>query len=82
MERYGWKIHSMNKRMYTYRWDQSTYWGRARQFFTTTNTMNLFVTSAQLDQAKVNAFSPGGVFFSQGGYFFRGVSFPLTHNEL
>ena len=27
-------------------------------------------------------FFSGGVFFSQGGYFFRGVSFPLTHNEL
>lgn len=34
------------------RWDQSTYWGRARQFFTTTNTMNLFVSPAQLEQAK------------------------------
>ena len=57
----------------SYRWDQSTYWGRARQFFTTTNTMNLFVTSAQLDQAKVNAFSPGGVFFYQGCLFSPGV---------
>jgi len=34
------------------RWDQSTYWGRAKQFFTTTNTMNLFVSPAQLEAAK------------------------------
>jgi hypothetical protein len=34
------------------RWDQRSYWGRARQFFTTTNTMNLFVSPAQLETAR------------------------------
>ena len=34
------------------RWDQSTYLGRARHFFTTTNPANLFVTPAALDRAK------------------------------
>jgi hypothetical protein len=34
------------------RWDQCAYWGRARQFFTTTNTMNLFVSPAQLEAAR------------------------------
>jgi hypothetical protein len=34
------------------RWDQSTYAGRARYFFTTTNPFNLFAGEQQLNEAK------------------------------
>lgn len=34
------------------RWDQSTYWGRARYYFSTTNPSNLFDSNADLDRAK------------------------------
>jgi len=34
------------------RWNQDTYWGRAKHFFVTTNPLNLLCSSAELDKAK------------------------------
>jgi len=34
------------------RWDQSTYWGRCRHFFYTTNPMNVLCTEDELEKAK------------------------------
>ena len=34
------------------RYDQSTYMGRAKHFFITTNPLNVFASDAELDKAK------------------------------
>lgn len=34
------------------RWDQSTFAGRARHFFVTTNPLNLFISRKRLEEAK------------------------------
>lgn len=33
-------------------WDQNTYWGRAKYFFTTANPINILRTSKELDEAR------------------------------
>ena len=34
------------------RYDQDTFWGRAKYFFETTNPLNVFASDAELDEAK------------------------------